>query len=286
MPSRLIRDEILDSERVCALPFEARWLYVSILLTADDLGLFEANMLRLSRKAGVSREAVEGLMQSLADADLVRLYMVDGRTFGFIPRYGQRVQIKRTKWPLPPKTIFSGDDDALNKFNELTSKITVDSGGSPRKTESHGETPPELELEPEVKPYPSIGSETNSPSQPSFSLVAGATDADKPKKPKPDEPDGFAELWSIYPKRSGGNPRRDAAKAVRARLSEGDTLELMRTGLERYAAHLKATNRLNTEFVMQGQRFFGPSRIFAEWALAAPESGGEAMDRKMKNAFL
>ena len=125
MPCRLIRDEMLESERVLALPIEARWLYVTILLTADDLGLFEATGFKLARRSDIRREASERLLGMLADADLVRLYEVNGKRFGFVPRFRQRVQIKFLRHPAPPHALMADDQDALSKIRHLASKTTV-----------------------------------------------------------------------------------------------------------------------------------------------------------------
>lgn len=150
MPCRLIRDEMLDSERVLALPIEARWLYVTILLSADDLGLFEATSFKLARRADIKREAGERLLTMLADCDLVRLYDIDGKRYGFIPRFRQRIQIKRLKHPAPPDALMQDDQDAINKIKHLACKTTV---GQPLRNRSPSVAQPsEPEPEPELKP--------------------------------------------------------------------------------------------------------------------------------------
>ena len=125
MPSRLIREDMLDSERVLALPIEARWLFVTIMLSADDLGIFEATAFKIARRSDLRRETVDQLLGMLRDADLVRLYEADGKRFGFIPRFRQRIQIKFIKRPLPPPEMLADDDDASNKIKALASKTTV-----------------------------------------------------------------------------------------------------------------------------------------------------------------
>lgn len=125
MPSRLIREDMLDSERVLALPIEARWLFVTIMLSADDLGIFEATSFKLTRRSDLRRETIDHLLGMLRDADLVRLYEADGKRFGFIPRFRQRIQIKFIKRPLPPPEMIADDDDAINKIKQLASKTTV-----------------------------------------------------------------------------------------------------------------------------------------------------------------
>ncbi len=152
MPNRLIRDGLLESEAVLSLPVEARWLYVSILLSADDVGLFDATPFRLARRADVRREMADKLVQMLADADLIRLYEVDGKRYGFIPRYGQRLQLRRHKHPVPPMALLQGDADAIKKINDLDSKSSVNNGESRMDS---GDSPPEAEAEAEVIQHPS-----------------------------------------------------------------------------------------------------------------------------------
>ena len=147
MPSRLIRDEMLESEAILSLPVEARWFYVTILLSADDVGLFEATAFKLARRADIRRESGEAYLGMLVDAGLVRLYEVDGKRFGFIPRFRQRLQIKRTRYPVPPLALLQGDDDALNKIKALADKKTV---VQPLRTRCAAVAqPPEPEPEPE-----------------------------------------------------------------------------------------------------------------------------------------
>lgn len=114
----------MESEAVLSQPIEARWLFVTIMLSADDLGLFEATEFRLARRADVNRDAAHKLLQMLADSDLIRLYDVGGKRFGFIPRFRQRVQIKTIRHPLPPEAMLLDDSDALNKIKHLASKPT------------------------------------------------------------------------------------------------------------------------------------------------------------------
>lgn len=152
MPNRMIRDGILESEAVLSLPVEARWLYVTILLSADDVGLFEATPFKLARIADVRRELADRLMTMLADSDLVRLYEVKGKRFGFIPRFGQRLQIKRIKHAAPPDALLSDEPDTLNKIKDLASKTTVDHGcASAGQRKSTVAQRPEPEPEPEVE---------------------------------------------------------------------------------------------------------------------------------------
>jgi uncharacterized protein YdaU (DUF1376 family) len=72
----------------------------------------------------------------------------------------------------------------------------------------------------------------------------------------------FDALWSAYPKRSGSNPKTKALKALNARLAEGESLDAIAAGTERYRRHCLAAGRIGTEFVMQAARFFGPEKEY------------------------
>ena len=104
-------------------------------------------------------------------------------------------------------------------------------------------------------------SSLRSEGEPSASSELELTPPDTPK-PKPSAapyPDDFEAAWSAYPKRAGGNPKKSAFKAWSARRKQGVPAETMQAGVERYAQFIRAKGDERTEFVMQGQRFFGPN---------------------------
>ena len=148
MAARMIRDDMLDSERVQKRSVPARWLYLTILLSADDVGLFEVSHFKLHRAAALDEKSIPVLLKELAEADLIRPYEVSGKQFGFIPRFRQRLQIKRTRYPTPPAALMVDDMDAVNKINNLATNPPLGNGSA---TVPHGKTPPEPEPEPEVK---------------------------------------------------------------------------------------------------------------------------------------
>jgi hypothetical protein len=107
MPSRMIRDALLNSDRFLGLPDNtARICYVSCLLTADDRGNLEASsgaLVRLWRDFGPNSNAkAEDTAQFLSDKDLVRLYEVDGKRYMHIPRFGQRMRSFKRACPASP----------------------------------------------------------------------------------------------------------------------------------------------------------------------------------------
>ncbi len=98
----------------------------------------------------------------------------------------------------------------------------------------------------------------------------GQSEGDNPE-PKKTYPDEFELVWSIYPKRAGGNSKSDAFKAWNARIKDGTATEEIYSGVERYAAFVKFEGNLNTQYVKQAKTFFGPGMHFSEpWAIQQP----------------
>lgn len=98
----------------------------------------------------------------------------------------------------------------------------------------------------------------------------GQSEGDNPE-PKKTYPDEFELVWSIYPKRAGGNSKFDAFKAWNARIKDGTAAEEIYSGVERYAAFVKFEGNLNTQYVKQAKTFFGPGMHFSEpWAIQQP----------------
>lgn len=128
MSQRLIRDDMLESERVQRRTVPARWLFLAIMLTADDMGLVEYNEFKLARRAALPDDTIAALWDELVKADLIRPYTVAGKRYAFVPRFRQRLRIKRTKHPLPPAELTADDDDALNKINDLEEKCPTRDG--------------------------------------------------------------------------------------------------------------------------------------------------------------
>ena len=74
----------------------------------------------------------------------------------------------------------------------------------------------------------------------------------------------FATAWKTLPKRSGNNPKADALRAWKARISEGVKPAAMIEGAQRYHAWCEQAGKINTEMVMRGSTFFGRARPFEQ----------------------
>lgn len=191
MPTRLIRDGLLTSWRYERLSVEAKLFLFHLFLCADDLGCVELGPTYIRRRVLFSQdsdERIARLIGELVDVDLLRTYAVDSTCYGFIPRFAQRVQIKYAKYPMPPESLFSDDQDAETKFKRiklLSQKTTV---GQPLDNGSPDDGQHTVSGKRYLKPKPLAPTDVG---------LAG----------------GFEEFWSAYPKKRS---KGDALKAWRA----------------------------------------------------------------------
>jgi hypothetical protein len=109
MPDRLIRDELLNSERYWSVSDEAKLLYIHLILSADDTARYSGKNFTLRTRCfsgrGMETNRMEILLSELVDQDLIRLYFVEDERFIFIPRFKQRLRYYNSKYPEPPIQI-------------------------------------------------------------------------------------------------------------------------------------------------------------------------------------
>src|SRR5688572_13604487 len=100
MPSRVLREGLLDSPHYWAAPTAARDFYIRLLLVVDDFGCFNSSSLVIARRCFLKRPsdaALEKLYQQLVSADLLRFYYAGDAEneirYGFLPRFRQTMRI-------------------------------------------------------------------------------------------------------------------------------------------------------------------------------------------------
>lgn len=93
----------------------------------------------------------------------------------------------------------------------------------------------------------------------------------------------FEQLWGIYPKRAGNNPKPKAFKAFTARLKEKVLYSDLQAGLLRYYIFCKDTGILNSSYVMHASTFFSANTEAWEepWDIPKKEVK-ESIDQKGK----
>lgn len=78
----------------------------------------------------------------------------------------------------------------------------------------------------------------------------------------------FNDLWEVYPKRAGCNPKKLAYKKYQARLKEGVSHQDLMDNLCKYRVYCQKTDRIGTEYVLQAATYFGPNEYYLEeWIL-------------------
>lgn len=126
MPSRMIREGLLDSQRYWSVPIDARQLFVHLMLLADDFGLVSLAPVFIRRRAfadAPSQSKIDKLIAELERVDLLRTYEVEGVRYGFIPRFRQILRIEHAKHPMPPSALFDDDGHAREKFTKNKEKF-------------------------------------------------------------------------------------------------------------------------------------------------------------------
>lgn len=98
-----------------------------------------------------------------------------------------------------------------------------------------------------------------------------------PKAPDGGEPDSFAEFWGAYPKRMGGNSRKNAAKRYAAALRAGAKPEEIMRGLSGYAAEQRRMGKIGTPFIKAAEAWLN-AEMWREYAAPPPSSALPASD--------
>lgn len=146
MPSRVLREAILDSEAVNALSVPAELFYRRLMSVVDDFGRFDARPsvlrsrcypLRVSavREADISRWLAE-----CETAGLIALYSADAKQYLLFRKLGEP-RAKFSKFPAPP----AGTEDLRADANGCA-HVRADVPGSNSGSESNSNKPPDPPL--------------------------------------------------------------------------------------------------------------------------------------------
>ena len=250
---RTIKPEFWTSEQIVECSRDARLLFIGLLNFCDDNGVHPASARRLKMEVypgedDLKTEDIRSLTAELIKAGLVREYIVGGETYWHVTgwRRHQKIDKPTIRHPAPEKA----SEFAEPSSNDSTStRRALDDSST---TEGKGR-----EMEGIVEE--GMGSHTDR------THSEAPTDTNRHAY----EPE-FLEAWNAYPKRSGANPKRRAARAWAARRREGVSAETMYQGTLRYAAYVVATKQDATQYVKQAATFFGPDRDYDEsWEISS-----------------
>lgn len=140
VPSRILRDGILTSDRVDLLSAEAEVFYRRLMSVVDDFGRFEAKLVRLRsscyplRVDAVSDQQVSGWIDVCEKAGLITRYEVCGKAYLLMLDFKQQIRAKTSKYPDPPEIaqhllgIGLADAQHLKTNVHLDVDVDVDEG--------------------------------------------------------------------------------------------------------------------------------------------------------------
>lgn len=126
MPTRIIRDGILTSERVNALSGNAELFYRRLMSVADDHGRFSANLMLLRASCyplkldSVKEDSIKKHLAECVAAGLILPYTVEGKPYLEVQDFGQRINGK-SKYPEP-----SGDSRGFPGDSRLGEGVDED----------------------------------------------------------------------------------------------------------------------------------------------------------------
>lgn len=108
MPSRMVREGLLDSDPVRQAGELAEVLFTRLMLVADDYGRFDGRVTVICRRCwplgGPVEADVSQRLASLVREGLVTMYEVGGKPFIYLPKFRQRLRVKNpSKYPDPPE---------------------------------------------------------------------------------------------------------------------------------------------------------------------------------------
>ncbi|TAL90929.1 MAG: hypothetical protein EPN62_00920 [Candidimonas sp.] len=134
MPTRIIREGILTSERINVLSPFAELFYRRLMSVVDDYGRYTANLTLLRASCyplqldSVKEDSIKKHLAECADAGLIVLFTVAGKAYLEMQDFNQRVQSK-SKYPEPP-----GLNRGSLKSTDENPCSTVTHGEPPNKT--------------------------------------------------------------------------------------------------------------------------------------------------------
>lgn len=118
MPSRLLREGILDSERVNSLSWAAEVFYRRLMSVVDDYGRFDARIAVLRTRLypikveTVNEKDIAAWLAECESAGLVHRYTANGKPFLHFRGLGSP-RARESKYPPPSDTATTGSERAL-----------------------------------------------------------------------------------------------------------------------------------------------------------------------------
>ena len=105
MPSRVIREGFLDSEKINAINPQAQIFFVRLMLIADDFGRLDGRIAVIKSKAfpldNATQKQVGDWLTIVSQKGLVKIYKVGDKRFVSINEFNQRLRKMKSRYPSP-----------------------------------------------------------------------------------------------------------------------------------------------------------------------------------------
>ena len=200
MPSRLLREGILDSTAVNELSFPAEVFYRRLMSVVDDYGRFDGRpaILRgrlFALKIDSVREAdITRWIAECVKAGLLALYTVDAKPYILFTKLGSP-RAKESKYPPPP----SEPDPQPDQHTSVN-------GCAQMKTDANGCAQPQTDA-------PGSGSGSGSGTSSDSGASSGASAADAVTVPPGLDTPAFREAWGNWLRLKSGAKLKPPAQA-------------------------------------------------------------------------
>ena len=104
MPTRMIREGLLDSDKINLLSADGERLFTRLMLCADDFGRFDGRFIVIKNRAFPLKETmkisnIEKDLNECIKVGLITRYLVNGKPYIEIPGFNQRLRAKKSKYP-------------------------------------------------------------------------------------------------------------------------------------------------------------------------------------------
>ena len=184
MPNRIIKESICTSDSVDKLSWFEEVLFYRLIVSCDDYGRYDGRPAIIKNrlfplKDNLTVKAVSDAINTLASAELVTLYMFEGKPYLYLPTWNehQSVRAKKSRYPSP--------EDSVITSASTCKQMHADESKCPRNP---------------IQSNP-IQSESN----------ANAITRPREQNPRVRETvrgeDRFEEFWAAYPRKNGGDIR-------------------------------------------------------------------------------
>lgn len=203
MPTRIIRDGILTSERVNALSPLAELFYRRLMSVADDYGRYSGNLTLIRSSCyplkvdSVKEDSIKKHLAECIDAGLIAPYTVDSKPYIVMTDFGQRINGK-SKFPDPPTD--NPKNHGESPVISGNSRLGGDVGGG--VIEEEQDAPPAAEPAPKPAEKPKNG--TRLPADwtlpPEWAVWARGK---RPDLDPAEQAEKFADFWHAKPGKDG-----------------------------------------------------------------------------------